>query len=490
MEEDNISISPTPQTISQEGGNSDAGDVDNGDPEASEAPESGTASEKVFDISSDFNIVPVNEASSKPEQEAKKPIIPVQAQVPNLIQPKPQIPQPIQRENLIPKPTQLPAIAKKEGELAPEMPKVVPQKALRTYESDIADVLARKHTSSTTMVIAENRRRQGGGDVISNKEELNHVGKKSLLVMLSMVLILAGLGGAYYFYSISPLAPANIPAPAFSNNSGQTQTSMIQADTKVAISIDDLSSSAIINRVQSEITKQQAPGTIKEIIFTETSTAGSVQVNSRQTQIVTGSEMINRMGIAVPDILFRTLTPQWMLGVYADGNGNKDVFVIATTNFFQNAFAGMLQWEQVIADDLKAYLPATAQLKIVPPPILTNAVGMTSVKAVTTSSTNSSPAASKTANSKINAVAMATSTIGTSTNLFTTTEKLPAFTALRGHFEDRIIMNKDIREFIADATGQGLFLYSFLNNSEIAVAGKEATLAEILTRLEKRAFVR
>jgi len=62
------------------------------------------------------------------------------------------------------------------------------------------------------------------------------------------------------------------------------------------------------------------------------------------------------MDTGTPDIVLRALSDDWMLGVYADPNGTKTVFVVATVDYFQNAFAGMLQWESVMADDLKQYL--------------------------------------------------------------------------------------------------------------------------------------
>jgi hypothetical protein len=63
-----------------------------------------------------------------------------------------------------------------------------------------------------------------------------------------------------------------------------------------------------------------------------------------------------------------------------------------------------------------------------------------------------------------------------------------AFT-LRGQFQDRIIKNKDVREFVT-ANGTLLFLYSFIDTTHLVVSGSESALGEIVGRLEKQAFVR
>src|SRR3989338_11165686 len=46
-------------------------------------------------------------------------------------------------------------------------PKIVSQKSIRTYESDVAEALSRKKTSVMTMAIAENKK-ESGTNSISN----------------------------------------------------------------------------------------------------------------------------------------------------------------------------------------------------------------------------------------------------------------------------------------------------------------------------------
>jgi hypothetical protein len=60
------------------------------------------------------------------------------------------------------------------------------------------------------------------------------------------------------------------------------------------------------------------------------------------------------MDITAPSILVKSFLPDWMLGIYTDEQGNNDFFVTANSDFFQDSFAGMLNWEKVIIEEARA----------------------------------------------------------------------------------------------------------------------------------------
>ena len=317
-------------------------------------------------------------------------------------------------------------------------------KRLRTYEGDVAEVLAGKKISATSIALAENRRSTGedrigtartpsGADESTNGDPAI-AKKKALITAVSIILVCLGLAAAYFLYSISPLAPAKrVSQP-------QTAPSVIASDTQVAIPIDNMIPTTIISMVRAEASKPQSPNTIKEIV--------PVQTKGGQYFRLAGPDMARIMNTGAPDILTRALADDWMIGVYSDANGTNSVFVIATVDYFQNAFAGMLQWEAVMADDLKQYLYRNSPTDI----------------------------------------ALVASTTSTSTVALTQTNQ-PYITVLRGNFIDRIVRNKDIREFVT-SDGNALFLYSFADDTKLVVTGSEATLSEVLSRLEQQSFVR
>ncbi len=289
-------------------------------------------------------------------------------------------------------------------------------KPLRTYESDVAEALAHRNISTASMAIAENKRKTGeerlgtkesakpkeqtaelpkkaipipqppkpepepyvppiikpqtreeafaprpaprpvdqgfrGGSVAPEAEvpaAPSHIVRKISLVLLSLIIIGGGLAGGYYLYMRSPVS--SIPLKPVTPTPSQTASvkSLIPAESQALIPADGLSLEAITERISAEIAKPQKPGTIKEIVLTQ-------NVNGEQKQIFPANAA-RVMKIPVPDIILRTLQPKWMLGVYTDVSGTKNVFVAATTDTFQNAFSGMLGWEKLIPNDLKAYI--------------------------------------------------------------------------------------------------------------------------------------
>jgi hypothetical protein len=61
--------------------------------------------------------------------------------------------------------------------------------------------------------------------------------------------------------------------------------------------------------------------------------------------------------------------------------------------------------------------------------------------------------------------------------------------SLKGNYKDRIVRNKDVREYVSD-NDHIVFLYSFLSNDKMIITNDELALENIIIRLEKTAFVR
>ena len=325
----------------------------------------------------------------------------------------------------------------------------------------MAEVLAHGRASTASIAIAESKK-QEGEDRLGNSEETkgsSNTGLKILVIVISLILIVLGIGAGYYFYNQSALAPSTPQAPA-----AQSVPSLIPADSQDVIAIDGLGGAAVLERIQGEMAKPLPSDSITEIIPIETTDGQRARLST--------ADMLSLMQISPPDILTRSLDSSWMLGVYTDGSGNKSAFVVVTTNFFQNAFAGMLQWESVMADDLKQYVGTNGAADIANVPLVTAPI------AIATSTENAST------------TGMTATSTATTTSVIEQVPAQPASPyAIDGHFEDRIIMNKDVRVFVTD-NGNILFLYSFIDNTKLVVAGSEDALKEILTRLENQAFVR
>jgi hypothetical protein len=327
------------------------------------------------------------------------------------------------------------------------------------------------------------------------------------------MIIGGGIGAAYYFYSLSPLADTHAPV-----SQAPTPSSIVPADEQSIIDIDNMNPTQVIDTVRVEMKKQQQTDNIKQLIL--------VKKQNGQIYRVSEPEMVKIMGLSMPDILVRSLSNNWMLGVYNDTNDHKHIFVIGTINYFQNAFAGMLQWESVMADDLRQYLYVNAPSDIAPaiPSSTATATNPLDVSmnmlasmfgASTTNSISGSEKATSTFTSTIKETAPSEQRVATSSNasttenitlakstasstsLGTTTEATANSQSyqssyhsgvIRGSFSDRIVQNKDVREF--NTENGVLFLYSFIDNTKLVVTDSESTLSTILNHLEQNTYIR
>ena len=180
-------------------------------------------------------------------------------------------------------------------------------------------------------------------------EEKSHLGLKFALVIIALVLIAGGAFGGYYLYKQSPLGTPTVPV----QQQQPAMTSIIPYDSRIAVNTDNANEDDVLSRIRMQMKASQPPETIREFIFTET--------KNGLTYRVTAPEMMLLAAVPVPDIIARTIQPEWMFGTYADGTGTTTPFVIIRTNLFQNAFAGMLSWEQAMPVDLKTFfgIPAS-----------------------------------------------------------------------------------------------------------------------------------
>src|ERR1035437_10144102 len=89
------------------------------------------------------------------------------------------------------------------------------QKSLRTLEGDIQEVIQERNASTASMVMAE-QAKDSSSSSSEQKQRPSNYKKKSLITFASIFLVALGVGGAYYLYLQSPLAPSTpaVPKPA------------------------------------------------------------------------------------------------------------------------------------------------------------------------------------------------------------------------------------------------------------------------------------
>lgn len=215
-------------------------------------------------------------------------------------------------------------------------------KTIRTYQSDVAEALKKQKTSVIQMVLAEHKRKE------KNAEELSPTSKKNLPVILTsaffivLSIVLIG-GGGFYFLSNnksveSPTEKTEVPALVF-------------AEAKKGIDITGFSRDRVISEVNKEINASNLRlDSVLNIYFAERVDPSAPLSPTNTLRLVSTERFFRALESKMPNALSRSLEPQFMLGVHAF-NGNE-AFLILKTNFFENAFAGMLKWEEFMGREL------------------------------------------------------------------------------------------------------------------------------------------
>ncbi|MEK7662320.1 MAG: hypothetical protein AAB355_02375 [Patescibacteria group bacterium] len=206
----------------------------------------------------------------------------------------------------------------------------IPSRVVRTLEGDIASAMKEKKGSVVSIAIAEQKKRE--------KEfhfEGAETGKNSFFVFASVVALAGGIvlfGFMFFERQNANQEPQEQKTP-----------SIVFAEKEKAIEMAKASRSKIISEVSKETNQSTLKlNTIEQIRFMEISGDIKTELN------VNG--LISAMGTHMPGILERSLSPEFMLGIHSwDGN---QAFLVIKTDFYENAFLGLLRWERDMAGDL------------------------------------------------------------------------------------------------------------------------------------------
>lgn len=305
----------------------------------------------------------------------------------------------------------------------------VGQKPIRTYESDLADAIRSKNSSIITMAVAENEKKNKEKSVSKKVEKKRaQVSKKSFFLFISLILIVSGLSGGYYLYLKSPLAivPVVQKQPDI--------PSIITPDIQKTINIPSLERERLIQFLSSQFKKiKETPDKIVEFIPT----------NGSSEERISGSSFIGALEFDITDTLKRSLLDKWMIGTFSGYSTETEEsipFIIFTTDFFQNAFAGMLKWESSMPDEMAELFNYKDIANTVDP--------------------NS-----------------------------TSTTRISSFYNIKGSFKDKVIMNRDVREFINE-DDRVLLLYTFLDKDTLLITTSEEVVPALIKRIEKQTYLR
>lgn len=203
-------------------------------------------------------------------------------------------------------------------------------RAIRTFQADVAQSVKQNKTSFAHMVIAEDEKRKALAEIESPTSR-----KNMIFLVVGAGLLLVGTISAIIIFNktrISTVTPQAISQPA-----------LVLTEKDAHISATGLNTEQFAKAIGDEVknVNNKLDG-IENISFSEKSDGLDTPLSTQRFFFFLDSR--------APPTLLRSLDPKFMFGVHTY-NGNHP-FIVLKTNYYENAFAGMLSWEQYLARDL------------------------------------------------------------------------------------------------------------------------------------------
>jgi len=287
---------------------------------------------------------------------------------------------------------------------------------IRTYKGDLESAIQSDHISSINIAMAEDEKMRNQ-IMISNSvgaSTTSDYSKNKIIIFISTLLIITGVIGVsvvYYFSAPSPSPVVKV----------QELPALITTEYKDELNIDLIKQGNFILALSSKINDINI--TVNNLYNTYiTLGTGSTR------RLVSANEFVTLANFKIPDIIKRTLLPDYMVGMFSYSGQNLP-FIIIKTSYFENAYAGMLEWEKNMEDDMR---------------ILFRLEGYNNGGGILAELTPSS----------------------------------------FRKFEDDVINNKDVRLLRAD-NGKVILLYGIIDKETIVITVSDPAFKEIITRLNQ-----
>ncbi len=294
---------------------------------------------------------------------------------------------------------------------------------IRTFQGDIADAIKNDNVSMIKVALAEKKRQETRGHfdtVIETKKNdyIFYVASIGVAIVAIIAFVL------FIVFGTKEEVNNFIPGTTTQNES------IIYSEFSTVIDTNNRDSNDIERLVARIKDEAFDLGNVKEIVLT-TGTGTS-------TRKIDTESFFRLMGTRASDSLIRSLDPNFYFGTYAFSRP-YDTFFIFKVNSYDNAFAGMLQWENSLDIDFGGLL------------ITKKALVPSQNTEATASTTNTA--------------------------------------VKRRMFIDKVMQNKDSRVLV-DERGSVLMLYTFIDKKTLIIASSDKSLKELLFRLTTGRIVR
>lgn len=282
-------------------------------------------------------------------------------------------------------------------------------KPLQTYERDMAEQIRSHNETVASINLSRQKQKIQSGEMAHATEK---VAGKSLTLLISMLLIIAGTSTImilYFFFLARP--PKVIPV----------KPSIVATNETRVIDISGKEYGLILADIKRLLTE---PGKAGDLVRIEIK-----QGVAENKKVISAEKFFEIFAPDAPAPLGRAFGEQWILGFLGVNDKRNEPFIFVNISSFENAFNGMLAWENNMVKNIGS--------------------------------------------------------IFIEENILSTNLQIEVAT----RFEDMIIRSKDVRA-IKDSLGNIVMLYSFLEPKILVITTNEQTFVEVLGRFFSSQLVR
>lgn len=321
---------------------------------------------------------------------------------------------------------------------------------LRTYADDVKHAISDDGVSMIKIAMAEAKKQE---QEAKNEEEVNPQSSKNMgIIFVSFIFVALGVAGAFgvwWYVTNSKTEVALVKEDHIKT--------LIPYDEAFPVSVKDGERSGVIDG------QSQASAKVYEretsLVYIPVSDAGT------SSALFTTQQFFSLLQTRMSDALSRSFGNDFMFGLYRQGGATKP-FVLLKVDSLSQVYAGMLEWEPAMADDIGDIFFSKDEL------VEKNVVATSTVLALATSTATST----------------ASSTAATSTQ--TVVAKLPPSRVILADslsFRDEVVNNRDIRA-LRTKNGKLLMFYSFVSDNLLLVARDFNIISEVSKRLATSQF--
>ncbi|MCC6323823.1 hypothetical protein IT400_03460 [Candidatus Nomurabacteria bacterium] len=203
--------------------------------------------------------------------------------------------------------------------------------AIHTYAGDMASMVRDNEASVIKIAMAEQRRREAEVQKDNSRKQKNYA---LMFAIFSIILIF----GAIYIYK-------------YLNQKGKIEATHTEIVTEIPTLIPDdiqtlIPSNTIAGRedlvrVIAKAREDKKAGLIESIFLT-----------SGGKQTLSSTEFLDLVGSSIPNAFERSLSPDFMIGLYRPVDGTKiGTFFIFKSSSYDQAVAGSYAWEKTLLDE-------------------------------------------------------------------------------------------------------------------------------------------